>query len=707
MEQERKKREYWTEEEDQVLKNGMRKYGAKWAKIANEIGKTHPQILQRHPRRTALRDRAIVLEKQRHEEETVVELTDEQFDRMPDSSRKEWFKEEDEALMQGWNKHGNKWQEIYKEYGPEGNGKLSRHKKENLRHRVMMLQKKLEENQKKVAPVENKEDANKLSKEFMCECGRTKRWSSLMLHGLKCDCERSLPEMVRQVEKQVGWVVYIVLDEDNETGLTGKVQYIGVSEQVGNRKKGHEKDVVQESNFWTFRLSFQLGESQMIELLRPESNVQRSGNKGNSDKCRLLHDNKWVEKDICEEEGMRYDGLIDTRYVKRTFIADNVEHMNMIGTVFTTVGRNMGDDEKFCFRKDQKICICERKCAYRKICNALQGKVIWEGVPAEDVKDTIRPYREVVKVVRGESNPEWDLEYCFRVIDRNEDIKDSTRKDYKRKITTMWEKGILEKGNFMEPWKVIADLRRRGTRNTAKSQIVIIMSLLSHMSNVEMVKLFGSNSTRLRLEYARIQRDIFQEEEKELQNKSEREKRNWAKMEEIKEAIIRMERDAETVYQYQRVVWYKMQVWQGPARNEWSTLKVMNWDSGVDNYVDMGRGVIVLNEYKTRGSMGRREMSIALEVKESLGKLVRRREEKGIEWLFVKMNGERFKGSEFSNFVIRGMEKYIGKRIGSQMQRKIYVSEEREGEKRISEKREMSERMLHSERMSERYRRIS
>lgn len=67
-------------------------------------------------------------------------MTREDIASLPMGNRIKWEEEEDKALMEGWRKHGNKWEKIWKEYGTGGNGKLGRHKKYNLRYRVQVLQ---------------------------------------------------------------------------------------------------------------------------------------------------------------------------------------------------------------------------------------------------------------------------------------------------------------------------------------------------------------------------------------------------------------------------------------------------------------------------------------------------------------------------------------------------------------------------------------
>ena len=73
----------------------------------------------------------------------------------------------------------------------------------------------------------------------------------------------------------------------------------------------------------------------------------------------------------------------------------------------------------------------------------------------------------------------------------------------------------------------------------------------------------------------------------------------------------------------------------------------------------------------------------------------------------MKRKGGMYSSSEFGSWMISGMSKYVSsRRIGSQMIRKICVTEVRRGELSIREKGELSRSMLHINWMSERYRRL-
>ena len=92
---------------------------------------------------------------------------------------------------------------------------------------------------------------------------------------------------------------------------------------------------------------------------------------------------------------------------------------------------------------------------------------------------------------------------------------------------------------------------------------------------------------------------------------------------------------------------------------------------------------------------------------ERMKRLADRRIKDGREYMFVRpRSGDMYSSEQFSKLVIETVYKYIGKRIGSQMIRKIDVSEKREGEMSLKEKEEWARRMLHSPYMSERYRRL-
>ncbi|RKO94008.1 hypothetical protein BDK51DRAFT_45130 [Blyttiomyces helicus] len=265
-----------------------------------------------------------------------------------------------------------------------------------------------------------------------------------------------------------------------------------------------------------------------------------------------------------------------------------------------------------------------------------------------------------------------------------------------------------------EPEKMIEKFVRDGmAKSTMRGSIIIVSSLLAHMTNVELIKLFGADCHKIRMEYQDLMKMGEEEAEEHRQEMSETEIKNWASLAEIRDAVNLLAKSVKNVYDFQRVVWYKMELAQ-TVRNEYHTLKVRNFNVDTDNYIERNGNStgsffkIVLNDFKTEGSLSRQEIIMSdPELVSTIDSLYQHRLKRGIDYLFVKQNGKKFENQKFATFVIDGLTGYLGgRRIGSQMLRKIVVTEFRHGEKTIKENKEFSQKMLHSAYMSERYRRI-
>lgn len=230
--------------------------------------------------------------------------------------------------------------------------------------------------------------------------------------------------------------------------------------------------------------------------------------------------------------------------------------------------------------------------------------------------------------------------------------------------------------------------------------------MLAHMTNHEVNVLFERHGISIRMEYQQIWKKMEENERANVQKMNKREKENWASIQEVKDAVEIMKMESKTLYDYQRVVWFTMQLLQGSTRNEGRFLKVQNYDENVDNYVDMEKRKLIYNIFKTEKSIGREEFEITDEAYEVIIELYKARKAKNRDYLFLKRNGTMFRGPEFSKFMVNSTVKHMSKRIGSQQLRKIIVSEKRKGEMSIMEKQELCKSMLHSYSMSEKYRRL-
>ena len=110
-----------------------------------------------------------------------------------------------------------------------------------------------------------------------------------------------------------------------------------------------------------------------------------------------------------------------------------------------------------------------------------------------------------------------------------------------------------------------------------------------------------------------------------------------------------------------------------PLRNDYRTLKIADYNKNKDNYFDMETGEVVLNKYKTSRSYGKSIFSVPEKLREYIKLLM---ENRPIEsnYLFIKHDGSSLLSSSWSSFILRNSERLLGKRVGSQMLRKSYIT---------------------------------
>jgi len=698
----------WTQEDIRTLIEGILKYGeGNW----KDIKKEYIELGKKFSSPTALKDKVVNLKKNNTYDNWITLVTTGQenvdrLDNLTETVKCKWSFHEEEVLKNAWYEFGDVkrvWKKIQEKYGEE----LKNHKKDTWRHKIVMMQKgqlkdvgggQVEERLSKLLYKEKVfsggSECSNVS--FTCDCGVVHTWKSMLLSGIKCECDKSLSEMLGQVEANFRWVVYIILDENNKNGLSGKVAYVGYSKVVKSRLKSHEKVKVKDSNFNTLRINVLLSERQLVEMLRPEYN----GINGSKCDCRIKVDNEWKNYEL-KNTGSKYDKILATDIVAGSRILDIDVHTSA-GIISSRFERDQ--DISFCMLEGEEECKCTRKCIYRKIGNALQGRKIWYGLLEYQVKKELRVYKDVPRLqVNVSSVPVWSKEYVTSILDRNKEIKAISRDKYRGIIERSWESGVMSHfGNPLEVYNIM----RCESDSVRESILVCFKSILSHMTNKELCLLFGSSYVSLRVEYHRLLVALRVNLNERRQQLSNWESKNWALLSEVESSVESMRVECKDIYEYQRVVWYKMELYQGCVRNEYNSLKVLNYVKDVDNYVDIEEGVIVLNEYKTSNAHGKQVFKIEDRVKEDLYRLYKYRMGKSEEYLFMNRKGSRLSGSNFSACMMNGLEKYIGKRIGSRQLRKMTITESLGVEVGIHNKEDLARRMLHTVGMQQEYRRI-
>ena len=114
-----------------------------------------------------------------------------------------------------------------------------------------------------------------------------------------------------------------------------------------------------------------------------------------------------------------------------------------------------------------------------------------------------------------------------------------------------------------------------------------------------------------------------------------------------------------------------------PLRNDLAQLHVANSKTKLDadkNYlIMMNKGArLVLNNFKTNKKYGSKTINLSNDMFKLLRNYLKRNEDD--QYLLYNKNGTVMSKNQLSFFLIKTFEKYLGKRIGTQMLRKIFLS---------------------------------
>ena len=114
-----------------------------------------------------------------------------------------------------------------------------------------------------------------------------------------------------------------------------------------------------------------------------------------------------------------------------------------------------------------------------------------------------------------------------------------------------------------------------------------------------------------------------------------------------------------------------------PLRNEFAMLNVINGKDKIKNdknYLQMmnKKARLILNNYKTNKEYGQKVIDLDNDDFKLLKNYLKRNQDK--QYLLYNKNGTPMSRNQMSHFLIKTFEKYLNKRIGTQMLRKIYLS---------------------------------
>lgn len=294
-------------------------------------------------------------------------------------------------------------------------------------------------------------------------------------------------------------------------------------------------------------------------------------------------------------------------------------------------------------------------------------------------------------------------------------LSSGTKSTYVMRLQKLARMGVLSKCYLAK--RTIGELDEHfKNKSTQKSYLSAMMCLLGVMSVKECKVHFPSMKSHGVLkeavqEYKRALQSIKKtlDEQYERQEMSEKERQNWFNFEELEQTVLGglekfkciLDKDEVTTAEYNNLQAYVvalMYLKLPTLRNTYFNVKKANYDFS-DNFIYNKEFYFCTH---TKGH--EQSMPIPTELAEVVEKFCAF--DNGTDFMFVTARGEPFTPKTFSEYVIRLFRKYTGKNIGSQMLRKIFVSDMYKNEKTILQKKDLAKSMMHSVAMHERYRRI-
>jgi hypothetical protein len=227
------------------------------------------------------------------------------------------------------------------------------------------------------------------------------------------------------------------------------------------------------------------------------------------------------------------------------------------------------------------------------------------------------------------------------------------------------------------------------TRKTAISALIVLLGK-SEDIDPEILKMMYKDADEVREKYKG-------------QQMSEKQKDNWINMTEVKDVESRLYTMIKPILSQkhelspeQKVMitnWLLVALSSGvyfpPRRSEWTYIKLKDYNPETDNYVDLKKGVFVLNRYKTVKLYGRDEVAYG----KQFGTLLKKVVSKLPDQTYLLEN----KGKPFSApLITMRLNKLFGKNVSTSMLRHIWTSDKYKDMPSLKELSANAEAMGHS-----------
>jgi ATP-dependent DNA helicase PIF1 len=267
----------------------------------------------------------------------------------------------------------------------------------------------------------------------------------LLLVGLFCTCGCPSKSLLDKVAEKYGWACYIIQESSEE--ISGTVEYVGVTTRGGVRLSEHAKLRFQNLRDYVIRCSLRLGETDMIQLLRPKSNVHLIGNTHESSAKRLVRSEIFAARVPLP---LTISHWKNSNRLLRTASAAGIlsSHQEW---------RKLYDPK--CHLRGVTRCSHMPRCFLQEEENKRKGREWYYPFKEEEV-EWKRQKRENEMVGEEVEETVWSIEAAKRIRNRGL-TREDTKKRNSVNVQRLWDIGLLKLGQAGD-WSPMALAQRIG-----------------------------------------------------------------------------------------------------------------------------------------------------------------------------------------------------------------------------------------------------
>ena len=514
--------------------------------------------------------------------------------------------------------------------------------------------------------------------------------TQLMTTGLVCKCRIDTRELSRALD-DLGSVVYIISNRNHS--LTDPVEYIGVTNNMYKRLYSH-KEWMSRGDYTT-RISLRLSERACIQTFKPTRNCTKGASKQESYTFRI--------KDTVQTwDGVMEDSVhTDVTLPKRADLTDST-HITSAGL---TYGHLLVVDTLHCYKKNEITCKCTHPCTLRGMVNTMRGFPIHYPIPASESKSTTG--RDIPDIDYTLGLPcEPTTRFLTEAVKRNGNVTESTKTNYSNCIKVLCDRGLIK--DSRQPESLIISMQKGYSLNTFMANITALSILFMCLTNEEKRTVFGDSWLHTRNTILQASKAGRVEVNKVHDNhaKTASEEKNWVDLPDLIKAHKEFytETPSPGHKEFKGYLMTSLYLHHASIRNDYRSVKLFDYNTEKDNYLDWDNKTFVFNEYKNKKYLGKVTQSISPQVLHLVTLARDFANENGYNYIVSK---EMMTTNAYGYKLRNTFERITGKRIGSQLLRKITVSHLRKDELTNEENSQLSNSMMHRESTSRKvYRKV-